>query len=119
MVTLNIYQILNDKHRGFMKKILKNPKTIITLALIFIVYFLPFVFIYLDKDNKPYSYCPTGFYYQEKSYLLFCGLNKNAFSGTYNFLAPISVYFFPVILFFLHAILLFVVRKKSKVFQDY
>ena len=98
-----------------MKNVFANSKTIALFIIMFIVYLLPFVFIYLK--NPPYSYGPTGLLYKGKMYLVYCGISSNM-KNTYFILSFISAYFFPFVLFCIHTILLYIVGKKIKSFQD-
>ena len=59
LITVNVYQVLHDNHREFMKRTLLNPKIIAFLTLMLINYLLPCIFLVLDIGFD--SYCPAGF----------------------------------------------------------
>ena len=88
----------------------------------FIVYFLPFIFLYLP--SPPYSYGPTGFDFSGDTYLLYCGVSAHMVpqeddpNNSYYWLTFGSVYIFPVLLFFTHTILLLYVNRKIKSLHD-
>lgn len=62
LITGHLYQVLNDNYRGYMKSTLTNKKIILGLLVIFILYLLPWIFIY---DEELFYYYPTGFYYKD------------------------------------------------------
>lgn len=59
LITVNVYQVLHDNHREFMKRTLLDPKIIAFLTLMLINYLLPWIFLVLDINFD--SYCPAGF----------------------------------------------------------
>ena len=107
-----------------MKNVFTSRKTIVLLVVMFTVYFLPFVFIYLPYP--PYSYGPTGLNFSGHTYLLYCGVSANMVNEndpnsrkiSYYWLTFGSVYIFPLFLFIIHTILLYIVKRKIRSFHD-
>ena len=92
-----------------MKLVFTNGKVLIALVVMFVLYLLPWIFIY---DQSPFYYYPTGFSCKSNLYLLLCGINPKK---TYDeWLLMGVVYITPSVLFMVHLIFLRVVSDKKK-----
>lgn len=120
LITYNVYSVIKNTYRNFMRKILKNGWVIGLLILMLVAYATPFALMFLYKyaegegkdmkyDQYGFSYGPTGFAWGSKSLLLFCGQcvkpdqNKGSEWVWDNVAILTILYIVPALLFFVHA----------------
>lgn len=117
LITYNIYCIINNTHRDFMRKIIRNKLIVAFAVFMLCVYLTPLILMFASKyseDGYWFSYGPSGFNFKNKYLLLFCGACSNPGKRFTAYLILGLLYICPTILLVIHIYLACIVRNKTK-----
>lgn len=113
LITLHMLRVINNTHRKFMLSIFTNIKVLLCLVIMFVLYLLPFIFIF---EESPLYYYPTGFKLDGELFLLYCGVNPLLKEGKWILIIMVTIV--PFILFILHFVLIIMVEIKKRKFKN-